>query len=212
MTAFPLPARRLAAAALLCAAGVAHADITALTSLAAFQSASGGASTDSFADLTINTNLGATTVTRQAGAFDYTLTTQTDFFVVPVASAIALSTGTYSDSISLGSFSSPVRAVGANFYGTNVLGEVTAGALTVVATDINGLVKSQTLTGGSASGFLGFISDVPLASVVVSMSTPNTNVWATLDNVSVSAVPEAGTWLMAMLGGVAVLRFARRRG
>jgi len=53
---------------------------------------------------------------------------------------------------------------------------------------------------------------VPLLSVVVGMTTPNTNVWATLDNVSLSAVPEAGTWLMALLGGAAVLRIRRRRG
>jgi hypothetical protein len=212
MTASHLPVRRLCAAALLCAAGAAQADITALTTLASFQSATGGASVDSFSDLTINTNLGSTTLARTAGGFGYALSTQTDFFVVPVASAIALSTATFSDTISLGGFSNPVRAIGANFYGTNVLGEVSSGALTVVATDINGLVKTQSVAGGSASGFLGFISDVPLVSVVVSMTTPNTNVWVSLDNVAVSAVPEVGTWLMALLGGAAVLRVVRRRG
>ena len=213
MTALPTTVRRLAAAAaLLCAAGAAQAGITALTSLASFQAASGGASTDAFSDLVINSALGATTLPRNAGAFGYTLITQTDFYVVPVASAVALSTATFSDTITVGGFASPVRAVGANFYGTNILGEVASGALTVVATDINGLVKTQTLAGNSASGFLGFISDVPLVSVVLSMTTPNTSVWATVDNVVLSAVPEASTWLMALLGGAAVLRIVRRRG
>lgn len=204
--------RRVAAATLLCIAGAAHADISTSTSLAAFLAATGGGSTDSFADLTINTALGANTLTRAAGPYGYTASTQTEFFVVPVASAIALSTGTFSDTISFAAFTSPVRALGANFYGTNILGEVAGGGLTVVATDINGLVKTQTLAGGSAAGFLGFISDAPLASVVLSMTTPNTNVWATVDNVVLSAVPEAGTWLMALLGGAAVLRIVRRRG
>jgi hypothetical protein len=203
---------RLAAAALLCTAGLAHADITASTSLASFLAATGGGNTDNFADLTINTGLGTNTLSRAAGSFGYTASTQTEFFVVPVASAIALSTGTYSDTISFAGFTGSVRALGANFYGTNVLGEVAGGALTVVATDINGLVMTQSLTGGSASGFLGFISDAPLASVVLSMTTSNTNVWATVDNVVLSAVPEAGTWLMALLGGAAVLRIVRRRG
>jgi len=209
MTTSRLP---LLAAALLCIAGTAHADITTSTSLASFLAATGGGSTDSFADLTINSSLGTNTLARTAGGFGYTASTQTEFFVVPVASAVALSTGTFSDTVSFAGFTSPVRALGANFYGTNILGEVAAGGLTVVATDINGLVKTQTLAGNSASGFLGFISDVPLVSVVLSMTTPNTSVWATVDNVVLSAVPEASTWLMALLGGAAVLRIVRRRG
>lgn len=205
---------RLAAAALLCAAGAAHAEITALTSFSAFQAAAGGSvSTDTFADLTINSALGTGTLVRTVGSFGYTASTQTEFFVVPVASAVALSTGVHTDTISLGTFASPVRAVGANFYGTNVLGEVASGALTLVATDINGITRTQALNGGSASGFVGFVSDVPLLSVVVSMTSPNTNVWASMDNVVLSAVPEVGTWLMALLGGAAVLgAAARRRG
>jgi len=212
MTAFSHTLPRLAATALLCTAGLAHADISTSTSLASFLAATGGGSTDSFADLTINSGLGTNTLARAAGPYGYTASTQTEFFVVPVASAVALSTGTYSDTISFAGFTSPVRALGANFYGTNILGEVAAGGLTVVATDINGLVKTQTLAGNSASGFLGFISDVPLVSVVLSMTTPNTSVWATVDNVVLSAVPEASTWLMALLGGAAVLRIVRRRG
>jgi len=203
---------RLAAAALFCAAAAAHAEIGTVTSLAAFQSAAGGAiSTDTFADLSINSALGTGTLVRTVGAFGYTASTQTEFFVVPVASAVALSTGFFSDTISFAGFTNPVRAIGANFYGTNVQGEVASGALTVVATDINGATRTQSLSGGSASGFLGFVSDVPLLSVVVSMSSPNTNIWASVDNVALSAVPEAGSWLMALLGGAAVLRVVGRR-
>lgn len=203
---------RLAVAAALCAAGAAHADITALTTFSAFQAAAGGSvGTDTFADLTINSALGTGTLVRNAGGLGYVASTQTEFFVVPVASAVALSAGVYTDTISLGAFASPIRAVGANFYGTNVLGEVASGALTLVATDINGLTRTQPLAGGSASGFVGFVSDVPLLSVVVSMSSPNSNVWASLDNVVLSAVPEVGTWLMALLGGAAMFGAVARR-
>lgn len=207
------PLARLAAVALLsAAAGAAHAEIGTVTSLAAFQTASGGqTSTDTFSDLSINSALGTGTLPRSAGAFGYTASTQTEFFVVPVASAVALSTGFFSDTISFAGFTNPVRAIGANFYGTNVNGEVASGALTLIATDVNGLTRTASLSGGSATGFLGFVSDVPLLSVVVSMTSPNTNVWASVDNVVLSAVPEVGTWLMALLGGAAVLRVAGRR-
>lgn len=203
---------RVAVVALLGAASAAHADITTVTSLAAFQTATGGqTTTDTFADLSINSALGTGTLARTAGAFGYTASTQTEFFVVPVASAVALSTGFFSDTISFAGFTNPVRAIGANFYGTNVLGEVASGALTLVATDINGVTRTQSLAGGSASGFVGFVSDAPLLSIVVSMTSPNTNVWASVDNVVLSAVPEVSTWLMALLGGAAVLRVAGRR-
>lgn len=199
--------RHLAATALLlAAAGAAQATITTVTSQATFVSLT-GATVDGFTDLTINSDLGVATLARSG----YSVSTQTDLFVVPVASAIALSTGVFNDTLTLGSFTSPLLAVGANFYGTNVLGEVTSGALSVTATDANGLTRTVSVGGGSASGFLGFVSDVPLVSVIVGMTTPNTNVYASLDNVSISAVPEPGPWLMLLAGGAVMLRGAARR-
>jgi hypothetical protein len=207
MTATALPVRLAALVALLGASAAAQATITTFTNQASFVALT-SATVDGFADLTINTALGATSLARTG----YSVTTETDLYVVPVASAIALSTGNFSDTLTLGSFSSPLLAVGGNFYGTNILGEVAGGALTVVATDINGLTRSVSVTGGSASGFLGFVSDVPLVSVVVGMSVANTDRFASLDNVSISAVPEASTWLLMLAGGAAVLRAASRRG
>jgi uncharacterized protein (TIGR02466 family) len=182
--------RPAAAAVLLsaaCVAGVAHAAITTVATLASFTSATTAAGTDNFSNLTINSNLGLTTVNRTAGAYAYNMVTQTDFYVVPVAGAIAVSTSNFADTLTFGGFASSVRAFGGNFYGTNILGEVTAGGLTLLATDINGATLSAPATGGSASGFLGFISDVPLRSVVLSMTTPNTNVFASVDNVVMAA-------------------------
>jgi hypothetical protein len=203
--------RPVVAAALLAAAGASQAAITTVTTLAAFTSATNAAGTDNFSNLTINSNLGLTTVNRTAGSYAYTMGTQTDFFVVPVAGAVAVSTGNFSDSISFGGFAPTVRAFGGNFYGTNILGEVSGGGLTLVATDNNNLSFTATLAGGSAAGFLGFVSDVPLKSVVLTMTTPNTNVFASVDNVVMAAVPEASTWLMMLAGGAMMLRTAARR-
>lgn len=212
MTAFHLAARPLSVVALLCAAGAASADITVSTNFAAFVASTGG-STDSFSDLTINTDLNVTSITRSAGPYSYAASAQSNLFVVAAAGSIGLSTGIPTDSITFGGFATPVLAVGANFYASNILGELTSGALTVVATDINGLVRTQSVAGNSLTGFVGFFSDAPLASVVVSLALANEERYVTVDNVVLSAVPEASTWLLMLAGGAAVLRIgARRRG
>lgn len=210
MTTSRFPLRQLAAAALLAAAGASQAAISAssATSTASFASLLGG-TVDSFSDLTINTDLGTTTLPRSSGSYAYTANTQTDFFVVPVAGTVALSTGTTTDTITFDSFGSAVYAFGGNFFATNVLGEVASGGLTVTATDINGLSFSRTLTGGSLSGFVGFVSDTPLASVTVSITSPNTSVYASVDNIV--AVPEPATWALLLAGGVFALRAGARR-
>ncbi len=211
MTAFQLTARPLAIAALLCAAGASHADITVNTNLASFLAATVG-STDGFSDLTINTDLGANSVARSAGPYAYTASAPSNLFVVPAAGTVALSAGEPADSITISGFVTPMLAVGASFYGSNILGEVASGALTVVATDINGLVKTQSVAGNSLSnGFVGFLSNVPLASVVVSLTVANAERYVTVDNVVLSAVPEAGSWLMMLAGAAAVLRIGTRR-
>lgn len=198
------------AAVLLGAAATAQATLTTFTNATTFVSLT-GASVDGFADLSINADLGTASLPRTAGAYGYSVQTETGLFTVPVASALALSTGLFSDTLTLTGFSSPVLAVGLNAYGTNILGELTGGALTVLATDINGLTRSISLAGGSTSGFAGFVSDTPIASLKLSMTSPNTNVYASLDNVAISAVPEPGTWLMLLAGGGVMLRAAARR-
>jgi hypothetical protein len=218
MTHHAFPLRQLALAAVLCAAGAANATITFVTSAA--NPAFAAASTDTFSDLPINSDLQTLSLSRKAGNFRYTLgttfndATYSDLFTVPVAGTDGVSTGWYTDSLIFTILSPSVLAFGGNFYGTNILGETSAGALTITVTDIAGTTRTQAIAGGSASAFSGFISDVPLRLAVVSITTPNTNVWATVDNVALSAVPEPSTWAMMLLaGGAAALRIgARRRG
>jgi hypothetical protein len=224
MTASRFSVRLIAAAALACAASSSHAIIVVSKSLSAFTAAtSGTSSTDTFSDKTINlTYTGGdaytptpvtTAAPRTTGPYGYTLNTQTDIYVVPVASFIALSSGAYNDTFTFNTFTTPILAFGGNFYRTNILGEVTAGAVTLVATNEAGDSVTTTLSGNSLTGFAGFLSDSALTSIVVSDVVANTDSYVTADNVVLGAVPEASTWLMMLAGGAAVLRLgARRRG
>lgn len=201
----------LAAAALLATTAAAQAGISTITNAASFV-AQTGAAADNFADLTINSALGTTSLARTVGAYGYSVQTETELYVVPVAGTVALSSGNYSDTLTLAVFTTPVRAIGGNFFATNILGELGSGAITLVATDVNGLSVTASLAGGSLSGFTGFVSDVDLASLRVSLTTPNTDRYVSMDNVSLSAVPEPQAWAMALLGLAALRGAARRRG
>ena len=97
--------RQVAAAALLAAAGASHAAITTtpLTNVTSFASQVDG-TIDTFSDLTINTDLGTLLLNRNSGGIAYSATTQTGFFVVAAAGSVAVSTDTFSDTITFGSF------------------------------------------------------------------------------------------------------------
>jgi hypothetical protein len=196
--------------ATLGAASQATIAVAPQTTSASFAAASAGG-IDSYSDLTINTDLGSAAIDRRAGAFGYRVSANSsDLFVVPVGGTIGLSTTVNTDSLTFAGFNRAVYAIGGNFYGTSVLGEVVSGGLTVLVTDINGLSASRTLAGGTAGGFVGFTSTVPFASLVASITTPNTSVYASADNL-VLGVPEPSSWLLMLAGGAVVLRTAARR-
>jgi hypothetical protein len=204
--------RPVFAAALLAAACASQAAITVspATTAATFAAAVLG-SIDNFNLLSIGNNVGPT-LSRTAGTQGYTLSAQSDMYIVPVAGTVAVSNGNYIDTLIFNSFGTPVRSFGANLFGTNVLGEAAAGRVTVVVTDSTNATFSTSIVAGSASSFVGFLSDSPITSVVAFMTSPNTNVWTTVDNVVLSAaVPEASTWLMMLAGGAAMLSIAARR-
>ena len=208
MPHFHFPLRSLAAVALLCTAAASQAAIFSVTSRTTFE-ALGASATDSFPDLIINTDLGVNSLARTVGSFSYTASTESSFFVVPVAGAIALSVGNYTDTITFSGFGNAVFGFGGNFYGTNIMGELRSGALTAVAYDINGLSLSSAVAGNSTSAFTGFRSDVALDRVVISVTAPNSDVYVTADNVSL--VPEPSSSLLMLGGGVMLLLGARRR-
>jgi hypothetical protein len=224
MTASRFPLRLIAAAALVGVAGASQAAIVVSTNKTAFVAATSGTSaTDSFGDLTINTYLGLLSTARNTqvgpGAYSYNVTSTnnstdpvnlpSDLFVAPVAGTIALATAWYNDTLTFDSLGS-IQAFGGSFFRTNVLGEAVVGNMTLVATNFGGDVVSFNFA-GSASGFVGFLSDSAITSVVLSNNVPDTNTYASVDNLVLAAVPEASTWMMMLAGGAAVLRLAARR-
>jgi|GEM_PF-4396488 len=207
------PLRSLAAAALLCTAAVSQAAVVAIATRSALQ-AIGPNSVESFSDLTINTDLGTTSLTRVASGAGYTvsssaLDSSSSLYVAAVAGSVGLSTAYYGDTLTFSGFGGAF-AFGGNFYGTNILGEVASGGLTIAATDVNGSTLTTTLAGNSASGFAGFRSDVALSNVVVSMTSPSTDRYVTADNVAMVPEPSTGMLVLAS-GGVLLLVGARRR-
>ncbi len=210
---------RIAAAALLAVTATAHAGITTLTNQASFLSLT-GAATDNLNSLAVlagstNASLGVGSLARSAGAIGYTVSTENALWVVPVAGTIAMSVDGVVDSLTLASFSQPVLAVGGNFFATSfATGEVTSGGITLLATDINGLTQSASLPGNSASGFMGFVSDVPLLSLKASLNAAAIAAdyrSITVDNIAISAVPEPSTWMLVLAGGAALVRLSSRR-
>ena len=153
-------------------------------------------------------NYSASTVASGGGA-------GSDFYIAPAAGTVSLSTNQYNDKLQFDTFSSNVRAFGSNMYGTlNSTGEATSLVFTVTATDVNNVTNTQSFTGSGTGSFLGFVSDVALQSVLVSVTTPLASgdvKYATVDNLILSSVPEPETYALLLAGLGLVGALARRK-
>ena len=204
----------LALSALLASAGVSHAAIGVVTSLAAFNAATAVPGTDTFAGLSIVVQT-ASPITRTAGAYAYMAGSSAGrFFGGGSPANPFLSTELAESTITFNAFTAGVRGIGGNFFGSNISGLFAPGDVTLTATDGSGTV-TQTLTGATLSSFLGFVSDGPITQMTLTAVQPLSGgfLWPSADNlVLAAAVPEPGTYAL-MLAGVGVLGFmARRRG
>jgi hypothetical protein len=122
-----------------------------------------------------------------------------------------LSTNNVTDKITFSTFTGgTIRAIGGNFFGSDINGAYFSGDVTLVATDSLGATSTQTITAATLTSFMGFASTGTITSLVV--STPGT-VFPTVDNLvlaQAAVVPEVGTWAL-MLAGLGTLGAVTRR-
>lgn len=216
--------RPLAIAALLATAGASHAAfINTFSSLAAFNAATVQQGTDTYAGLSITSstlsplNRSTTTGTGYnyvASVLDPN-TTQvppppTLFFGGGTTANPFLSTNTATDIIVLNGFSPQIRAIGGNFFGSDVGGAFTLGTIRVTVTDSLGVIFAQTLVNPAQNAFQGVLSNGFITSMTIATLQPNTGfVWPSVDNLVV-AIPEPGTYAL-MLAGLGVVGLMTRR-
>ena len=194
------------AAALLCAAAAAQADITVYTSEADFLAAVQGTGVDTYNDLSIQQY--GETLNRTAGGYTYDVYSATGLWGAGGEGGdYWLSNNTAIAPIVFTNFSGGVSAFGGNFFTSDVLGQYTTGNLILTAMD--GTALTYGLAGATTTDFLGFVSTSPLSAVTLA-TDGGTGYWPTANNV-VLAVPEPTTYgmLLAGLGFVGVM--ARRR-
>ena len=207
----------LACAAIVAAPTAAHAQFTVHTSLASFLAAVGANGTDTYTGFSI---VGSTPspINRSAGAYNYTASaTTSSFFGAGTTANPWLSTNTATDAITFSAFSSTVRGIGGNFFGSNIAGAFLAGDITLTATNASGSMV-QTLINASTSTFLGFVSSSAITSLVVSSVQPTgAFLWPTVDNLILaearpgSVVPEPSTYALLGTGLLFIGGISRRR-
>jgi hypothetical protein len=229
--------RLAAAAALSCAVSAAHATFTFGTTTgpgaaAAFSAgvvAPLASGTDTYSDLTINSDLATASLDRSAGPFGYTVTTETGLWTSqsPGNGGPPVTVQNASDTLTIGNFGWSTFNLGARLYLSDASsGSVVNGTMTVTATDILGGITTQTFSQSAiGSGLAGAsepnlffqlgstvaLATVKLSGLVTATGNPTPIGYATVDNLVLQAVPLPSTWLMMLGGGAALLRLSSRR-
>lgn len=208
--------RSLAAAALVAVCGVSHASFIIFTTASSFAAATSAPGVDTYAGF--STSVGTPSpINRNAGAYTYTASTsENSFFGAGTTADPWLSTTTALASIKFSSFSGGARAIGGNFFGSNVFGNFSAGDITIVANDSLGSQWTQTITGATVPSFRGFLSTGTISSLVVTVvqRAAANDIWPTVDNLTlataaVAPVPEPEAYAL-MLAGMGIVGFMAR--
>ena len=205
--------RPLAAAALL-AAGAAHAAVDVYNDEASFLAAIGSYATDTFDDLIPGDPYDGPLV-RSAGDVGYTVSTAPTSPILYGAGTVGdawLSSNNAADFIIFEGFSTPIYAIGAYAFGSDIAGGFQPTGLTAArVTTAEGQTVDFTFRAG-VDNYFGFVSTSAITMFEVKTFYGDRNVtWPTVDDLTVAAVPEPGTYAMLLAGLAAVGFMARRR-
>ena len=135
------------------------------------------------------------------GAFAYTASAPNDIYV----GGGFLGASQEDDALTITFTSGNVRALGADFFATDISDNGISTLVTITLSD--GTVESFTPT-TFADSFRGFSADLAITSLVI--SGPGTSLYAGLDNLTVGTVPEPTSWALVGLALAGMLA-ARRR-
>jgi hypothetical protein len=147
-----------------------------------------------------------------SGGFSYSASAPGGFFPVATSGDWVLSTTFPTDPITLTFTSGNVTAVGGHFFATDLVGNVTSGTITLNLSD----GSSVTLTNPAASSFIGFMTEVPITSLVIAAENEGAPYkYPTADDLYVgSTVPEPSSAILVAAGGLLLAglrsRFRRR--
>lgn len=208
----------VAVVAWLAAPGAVQAAITTYTTQASFLAAVTAPGTDSFDDLSLAAPVNGP-LARTAGSYSYSASVgPASTFFYPASDGVVdiwLASNNRQDTITASGFSTGVTAVGGYFFGSDNAGLSTpATLLTVSATDADG-TTTVSLLNPNTTTFHGFVSTGGLTSLTLwvgaAQGSGETNVYPTLNDLTLAgAVPEPQTYAL-MLGGLALLGWAARR-
>lgn len=209
-----LSLRPLAVAAALCAAGAAHASVDVYSDEASFLAAIASYATDTFDDLTPGAAYDGPLL-RAAGSIGYSVSTAPDSPILYGAGSAGdawLSSNIASDFIIFEGFSEPIYAIGAYAFGSDIAGSFKPNGLTAArVTTAEGTTVDFTFKAG-VDNYFGFVSTTAITMFEIKTFYGQRNVtWPTVDDLTVAAVPEPGTYAMLLAGLAAVGFMARRR-
>ncbi len=207
--------RPLVAAAVLVTASSSHAAIQVFTDEASFLDALSSYATDTFDDLMPGVGYDGP-LARSAGSIGYTVSTTPNSPILYGAGSGAdawLSSNNAADFIVFDGFSAPVYAAGAYVFGSDLIGEHSSTGITAVrATNEASEQVVRFKFHADTTNYFGFLSDTPLSSFEVKTLYGRNNVtWPTVNDLTLAAVPEPGTYAMLLAGLVAVGFVVRRR-